>query len=71
MEARGRLRLPRLSGMVPGEKHDSRSIGQLIREGERSISFEFMPPKDEAGVEPLWSAIRDLEPYQTSFFSVS
>jgi len=57
--------------MVPGETHDYRSIGQLIREGERSISFEFMPPKDEAGVEQLWSAIRDLEPYQPTFVSVT
>ena len=50
---------------------DRRSIGQLIRGGERSISFEFMPPKDEAGVEQLWSAIRDLEPYQPTFVSVT
>ena len=61
--------------MVPGEKDkkraDARSIGQLVREGERSISFEFMPPKDEAGVEQLWSAIRDLEPYQPTFVSVT
>ena len=57
--------------MVPGEKHDSRSIGQLVREGERSISFEFMPPKDEAGVEQLWAAIRDLEPYRPTFVSVT
>ncbi len=42
-----------------------------MREGERSISFEFMPPKDEAGVEQLWSAIRDLEPYQPTFVSVT
>jgi methylenetetrahydrofolate reductase (NADPH) len=55
--------------MVPGV--DTRSIGQLIRDGERSISFEFMPPKDEAGVEQLWSAIRDLEPYQPTFVSVT
>jgi len=47
------------------------SIGQLIRDGERSISFEFMPPKDEAGVEQLWSAIRDLEPYAPTFVSVT
>ena len=26
-----------------------RSLGELIRDGERSFSFEFMPPKDEAG----------------------
>ena len=30
-----------------------------------------MPPKDEAGVEQLWSAIRDLEPYQPTFVSVT
>ena len=48
-----------------------RGIGQLIRDGERSISFEFMPPKDEAGVEQLWSAIRDLEPYHPTFVSVT
>ena len=29
------------------------------REGERSFSFEFFPPKDEAGEEQLWAAIRD------------
>jgi methylenetetrahydrofolate reductase (NADPH) len=55
--------------MLPGQHRAS--IGQLIREGERSISFEFMPPKDEAGVEQLWSAIRDLEPYQPTFVSVT
>src|SRR3954470_1758566 len=57
--------------MVRGRDRDDRSIGQLVREGERSISFEFMPPKDEAGVEQLWSAIRDLEPYQPTFVSVT
>src|SRR5919107_831855 len=55
--------------MVPGRQRAS--IGQLVREGERSISFEFMPPKDDAGVEQLWSAIRDLEPYQPTFVSVT
>jgi methylenetetrahydrofolate reductase (NADPH) len=54
------------------DKHvDRPGIGQLVRDGERSISFEFMPPKDEAGVEQLWSAIRDLEPYQPTFVSVT
>jgi methylenetetrahydrofolate reductase (NADPH) len=48
-----------------------RSIGELIREGERSISFEFMPPRDDAGVAQLWQAIRDLEPYQPTFVSVT
>ena len=54
--------------MVAGH---SRGIGELIREGERSISFEFMPPRDEAGAEQLWQAIRDLEPYQPTFVSVT
>ena len=54
---------------VPGTRQ--RSLGDLIREGERSISFEFMPPKDAAGAEQLWLAIRDLEPYEPTFVSVT
>jgi methylenetetrahydrofolate reductase (NADPH) len=48
-----------------------RSIAELIREGERSFSFEFMPPKDEAGEMQLWQAIRELEPYRPTFVSVT
>src|SRR6187431_2283591 len=48
-----------------------RRIGDLVRDGERSFSFEFSPPKDEAGEAQLWQAIRDLEPYQPSFVSVT
>jgi methylenetetrahydrofolate reductase (NADPH) len=47
------------------------SIGQLIRDGERSFSFEFFPPKDEAGEEQLWQAIRELEPFRPTFVSVT
>jgi methylenetetrahydrofolate reductase (NADPH) len=50
---------------------DKPTIGQLVRGGERSISFEFMPPRDEAGAAQLWSAIRELEPYQPTFVSVT
>ena len=46
-------------------------IGRLIRDGERSFSFEFFPPKDEAGEAQLWQAIRDLEPYRPTFVSVT
>jgi methylenetetrahydrofolate reductase (NADPH) len=46
-------------------------IGPLVASGERSISFEFMPPRDEAGATQLWQAIRDLEPYQPTFVSVT
>ena len=48
-----------------------RSIAELIAGGERSISFEFYPPRDEAGVEQLWRAIRALEPYAPTFVSVT
>jgi methylenetetrahydrofolate reductase (NADPH) len=47
------------------------SIADLIRDGERSFSFEFFPPKDEAGEEQLWRAIAELEPYRPTFVSVT
>ncbi|MCY7395596.1 MAG: methylenetetrahydrofolate reductase [NAD(P)H] [Nocardioides sp.] len=46
-------------------------IGQLVREGGRSFSFEFFPPKDEAGEVQLWDAISALEPYRPTFVSVT
>lgn len=44
---------------------------EVIAEGQRSISFEFFPPKDEAGTTQLWQAIQDLEPYAPTFVSVT
>jgi len=55
----------------PAAPSRPRSIGRLIRDGERSFSFEFFPPKDEAGEEQLWQAIRELEPYRPTFVSVT
>jgi len=49
----------------------ARSIAGLIAAGERSYSFEFMPPKDEAGEAQLWTAISELEPYRPTFVSVT
>ncbi|TCJ23678.1 methylenetetrahydrofolate reductase [NAD(P)H] [Nocardioides jejuensis] len=49
----------------------TRSIAERIRSGERSISFEFFPPKDEAGETQLWQAIRELEDYRPTFVSVT
>ena len=61
-----------MSNENPGQSGTERpSIGQLIRDGERSFSFEFFPPKDEAGEEQLWQAIRELEPYRPTFVSVT
>lgn len=46
-------------------------IGELVRAGGRSFSFEFFPPKDEAGEAQLWQAIKELEPYRPTFVSVT
>lgn len=67
----GRDPLPRLRGVVSDAPTDRRSIGEVLRSGDRSVSFEFMPPKDAKGVTQLWQAIRDLEPYQPTFVSVT
>lgn len=48
-----------------------RSMRELIESGERSFSFEFFPPRDEAGEAQLWQAITELEPYGPTFVSVT
>lgn len=48
-----------------------RSIKEMIEQGEHSYSFEFFPPKDEAGEAHLWDAISALEPYRPTFVSVT
>lgn len=47
------------------------SMRDLLARGERSFSFEFFPPKDEAGEEQLWQAITELEPFGPTFVSVT
>jgi methylenetetrahydrofolate reductase (NADPH) len=37
----------------------------------RSFSFEFFPPRDDAGEAVLWEAVRRLEPLEPSFVSVT
>ena len=49
----------------------SNRIAERLRTGARSFSFEFFPPKDEAGEMQLWKAIEALEPYAPSFVSVT
>jgi methylenetetrahydrofolate reductase (NADPH) len=46
-------------------------IGELLARGDRSFSFEFFPPKDEAGEEVLWRSISELEPLRPTFVSVT
>jgi methylenetetrahydrofolate reductase (NADPH) len=47
------------------------TVRELIAAGERSISFEFFPPKDEAGERQLWTTLRELEPLNPTFVSVT
>lgn len=44
---------------------------ELLERGDRSFSFEFFPPKDEAGEAQLWQAITELEPFGPTFVSVT
>lgn len=46
-------------------------LRDLIDSGRPSISFEFFPPKDDAGEAVLWEAIRRLEPLTPAFVSVT
>ena len=49
----------------------STSIGELLRAGGRSFSFEFFPPKDDEGERILWKSINELEPLRPTFVSVT
>jgi methylenetetrahydrofolate reductase (NADPH) len=45
-------------------------VPQLLARG-CSYSFEFFPPKDEAGVTLLWQSLRELESLRPTFVSVT
>lgn len=47
------------------------AIGELIRDGRPTFSFEFMPPKTAQGERLLWQAIRELESLRPSFVSIT
>src|SRR4051812_12457099 len=46
-------------------------VADLVRSGRQSFSFEFFPPKDAEGDLQLWRALRQLEPLQPTFVSVT
>jgi methylenetetrahydrofolate reductase (NADPH) len=56
---------------VVGEPTVRDSLRELIAAGVPSYSFEFFPPKTDAGEATLWEAIRRLEPLQPTFVSVT
>ncbi|MFJ6759310.1 methylenetetrahydrofolate reductase [NAD(P)H] [Streptomyces sp. NPDC091273] len=49
----------------------SPSVRELLARGRRTFSFEFFPPKSDAGERTLWAAIRRIEPFAPSFVSVT
>jgi methylenetetrahydrofolate reductase (NADPH) len=46
-------------------------IDQLLGKGKPTISFEFFPPKNEAGFAQLYQTIEDLRPLNPSYVSVT
>jgi methylenetetrahydrofolate reductase (NADPH) len=64
-----RARTARLADRAPATQ--GRTIRDLLASGERSFSFEFFPPKSDAGERTLWQALRQLESLQPTFVSVT
>lgn len=46
-------------------------ISDILRTGRRSVSFEFFPPKDDAGFTALFETIEALKPLDPSYVSVT
>ncbi|MFC4907805.1 methylenetetrahydrofolate reductase [NAD(P)H] [Actinomadura gamaensis] len=47
------------------------TIRDLLATGQPSFSFEFMPPKTAEAARTLWRTIRELEPLNPTFVSVT
>jgi methylenetetrahydrofolate reductase (NADPH) len=56
---------------MPQAEHLTRSIPRMLEQDGTSYSFEFFPPKDDAGEQTLWEAIRHLERIRPTFVSVT
>ena len=46
-------------------------IDQVLNRGRPAISFEFFPPKSDAGFQQLFQTIEELKPIQPSYVSVT
>ncbi|MFG2296285.1 methylenetetrahydrofolate reductase [NAD(P)H] [Streptomyces sp. NPDC048603] len=47
------------------------SVRELLAQGRRSFSFEFIPPRTDAGERTLWDTVRRIESLTPSFVSVA
>jgi methylenetetrahydrofolate reductase (NADH) len=55
----------------PHAQGQDQGLRALLASGRPSFSFEFFPPKTEAGERTLWKAIRRIEALSPSFVSVT
>jgi len=46
-------------------------LGEVLRSGGRSFSFELFPPKTDEGEQQLWQTVRELEALRPTFVSVT
>lgn len=60
-----------VSTRLPRPEHLTRSIPAALAGTRPSISFEFFPPRDDAGEAVLWEAIRRIEKVHPTFVSVT
>jgi methylenetetrahydrofolate reductase (NADPH) len=57
--------------MLSSATSASPSLREVLATGQRSFSFEFFPPQDDAGERMLWQTIRELEALSPTFVSVT
>src|SRR5947209_9474785 len=55
----------------PSTTARTHTVRELLSTGRLAYSFEFFPPKTSEGERQLWQAIRELEPLQPSFVSIT
>jgi methylenetetrahydrofolate reductase (NADPH) len=53
------------------ETESSMRIDKVIGQGKPALSFEFFPPKTEAGFQLLFQTVNDLKPVQPTYVSVT
>ncbi len=64
---RNRLQIRHVSGITPPAMH----ISDILSDSKPSLSFEFFPPRSAPTWEDLYQTIRELEPLQPTFVSVT